>query len=176
MAELGTHSGDTGLNELVSVHCCPQRDKEFLRSPFENARLAVLARCGASIDPQKPLMRLDQWLWAVRIFATRTLSADAIKAGHIRINGLAAKCSRVVSPDDLITANIAPMTRTLRVLDAPPSRVGAKLVGLFALELTPPEEWDKRRPEPNLMPPGFRRKGAGRPTKRERRTIDELSD
>ena len=119
-------------------------------------------------------MRLDQWLWAVRVYKTRTIAAEAIKAAHVRVNGQSAKPAREVRTGDLIEAELGPVTRTLKALDAPRSRVGAKLVAQFAEELTPPEEFAKRRPEPNLLPPGFRAKGAGRPTKSDRRQIDEL--
>ncbi|HYR58569.1 MAG TPA: S4 domain-containing protein [Chthoniobacteraceae bacterium] len=117
-------------------------------------------------------MRLDQWLWAVRVYKSRTLAADAIKAAHVRVNGERAKPSHEAKVGELVAARIGVMTRTLRVIGAPPSRVGAKLVLQFAEELTPPEELEKRRVA-NLLPPGFRPRGAGRPTKRERREIDE---
>ena len=118
-------------------------------------------------------MRIDQWLWAIRIFKSRTLAAEAARAGHVRIADEPVKPAREVKPGDLISARVGLMTRTLRVLAAPPSRVGAKLVPQFAEDLTPPEELNQRR-EPSLWPPGFRPRGAGRPTKRERREIDEL--
>jgi ribosome-associated heat shock protein Hsp15 len=117
-------------------------------------------------------MRLDQWLWAVRVYKSRTLAADAIRAGHARVSGDATKASHEVKLGEVVTARIGLMTRTLRVLATPASRVGAKLVADFAEDLTPPEEWEKRR-VPNLLPPGYRPPGAGRPTKRERREIDE---
>jgi ribosome-associated heat shock protein Hsp15 len=119
-------------------------------------------------------MRLDQWLWAVRVYKSRSLAATAIKAGHARVNGAAAKASHEVKLGERVTARLGVMTRTLRVIGAPASRVGAKLVPEFAEELTPPEEYEKRR-EANLIPRVFRAPGAGRPTKRERRAIDELS-
>ncbi len=117
-------------------------------------------------------MRLDQWLWAVRVYKSRTLAADAIKAAHVRVNGETTKPSHEAKPGEIVTARIGVMTRTLRVIAAPPSRVGSKLVPQFAEDLTPPEEYEKRR-QPNLLPPGFRPRGAGRPTKRERREMDE---
>ena len=112
-------------------------------------------------------MRLDQWLWAVRIFKSRSLSAEAIKGGRVKVNGAATK------PGELVVARIDMLTRTVRVIGAPPSRVGAKLVPLYAEELTPPEEFAKRR-DPNFRPISIRPKGAGRPTKRERRRLDEF--
>lgn len=119
-------------------------------------------------------MRLDVWLWSVRIYKTRTVAADAIKAGHVRIGGQSAKPSREVREGDLIEAEIVEMTRTVKVRGFPKSRVGAKLVAEFVEELTPPEEFEKRRREPNLLPPGFRPRGTGRPTKRDRRELDDL--
>jgi ribosome-associated heat shock protein Hsp15 len=118
-------------------------------------------------------MRLDQWLWAVRIYKTRTLAADAIKDEHVKVNGETAKPARELKGGELITARVNQMTRTVMVLDAPKSRVGAKFVAQFMEDRTPPEEYERRR-EANLLPPGFRPKGSGRPTKRERREIERF--
>ena len=118
-------------------------------------------------------MRLDQWLWAVRVFKTRTNATDAIKAAHVTVNGQPAKPAREVRAGELIVAKVGDITRTVRVVAFPPSRVGAKLVPDFAEDLTPPEEYTKRR-EPNFIPPILRPKGSGRPTKRDRREIDGL--
>ncbi len=120
-------------------------------------------------------MRLDQWLWAVRVFKTRSLSADAIKGGHVRVNEQPCKPSREVRAGNTVVARVEIMTRTVRVIAVPPSRVAAKLVAQFAEDLTPPEEY-ARRPEPNLIPPMFRPQGSGRPTKRDRRATDRFSD
>jgi len=119
-------------------------------------------------------MRLDQWLWAVRLFKTRSLAVEAIKGGHVKVNGEATKPAHEVKPGELVTARIGIMTRTLRVLDAPRSRVGAKLVAQFAEDLTPPEEFEKQRGF-TFRPPGARPRGAGRPTKRERRLLDGMA-
>ena|SRR5688572_3771636 len=118
-------------------------------------------------------MRLDQWLWAVRVFKTRSNATDGIKAGHVTVNGQASKPAREVRLRDLIVARVGEITRTVRVVSMPPSRVGAKLVAEFAEDLTPPEEYAKRR-EPNYLPPMLRAKGSGRPTKRDRRALDEF--
>lgn len=120
-------------------------------------------------------MRLDQWLWAVRVFKTRSLSADAIKGGHVRVNGVACKPSREVRAGEIVVARVGIMTRTVRVIADPPSRVAAKLVAQFAEDLTPPEEY-ARRAEPNLIPPMFRPQGSGRPTKRDRRAMDRMAE
>ena len=117
-------------------------------------------------------MRLDQWLWAVRVCTSRPDAVAAIKAGHVKINGAAIKPAREPRPGEIVTVRIETMVRTLRVLGAPRSRVGAKLVPQFAEELTPPEEFEKRRTARFGLPPA-RGKGDGRPTKRERRMIEE---
>ncbi|MEP6668544.1 MAG: RNA-binding S4 domain-containing protein [Chthoniobacter sp.] len=120
-------------------------------------------------------MRLDQWLWAVRVYKSRTLAAEAIKGGLVKVEGERSKPAHEPKPGELITARVGIMTRTVRFLAAPKSRVAAKLVADFMEDLTPPEEREKRR-EPNLLPPGFRPKGTGRPTKRERRVLEELTE
>ena len=120
-------------------------------------------------------MRLDQWLWAVRVYKTRTWAADAIKAAHVTVNGQASKPSREVRPGDVVVARVAEMERTLEVVDVPRSRVGAKLVPDYEKELTPAGEFTKKR-ERNFIPAFLRPKGAGRPTKRDRRALDGLGE
>jgi ribosome-associated heat shock protein Hsp15 len=118
-------------------------------------------------------MRLDQWLWAVRVFKTRSRAVEAIRAGHVKIDGAAVKPASEARPGTVVTVRIDLVTRTLRIVGTPGARVGAKLVAQFAEELTPPEEFEKRRAA--FFPfSGTRSKGAGRPTKRERREIDQL--
>lgn len=119
-------------------------------------------------------MRLDQWLWAVRLYKTRTLAAEAIKGGHVKLNGDACKPAREVKPGELVIARCGQITRTMKVLGAPDARVGAKLVPQFAEDLTPPEELTRAR-DPVFVTPSFRPKGSGRPTKRERRQLDGLN-
>lgn len=118
-------------------------------------------------------MRLDQWLWAIRVYKTRGNASDAIKAGHVTVNGLPSKPAREVRPGEIMVARVGDLTRTVKVIGTPASRVGAKLVPEYAEDLTPPEEYTKRK-EPNFIPAMLRPKGAGRPTKRDRRAIDEM--
>lgn len=120
-------------------------------------------------------MRLDQWLWAVRVYKTRSLAAAAIKGGQVKINGDRSKPAHAPKPGEVVHARVGIMTRIVRFIGAPRSRVAAKLVPEFAEDLTPPEEYEKRLP-PILLPIGFRPKGAGRPTKRERRELDAQQD
>jgi len=117
--------------------------------------------------------RLDKWLWAVRLFKTRSLAATAIREGAVAINELPAKPSREVHAGEIVTVSQGLITRTLRVVGAPASRVGAKLVPEYCTDLTPPEEFEKLRVS-RLERVLARPKGSGRPTKRERREVDRL--
>ena len=122
-------------------------------------------------------MRLDVWLWAVRAFKTRSLSVDSIKSGNVQIDAQLCKPARGVLVGERITirivSDLAVWTRTLRVVGLPQSRVGAKLVAQFAEDLTPPEELQKARTVPEDLV-GYRPRGSGRPTKRERREIENI--
>ena len=120
-----------------------------------------------------PAGRLDKWLWAVRIFKTRSLASDACRAGSVAVNEQTAKPARDVRPGELVTVKLGLVLRTLKVVDVPKSRVGAKLVANFCHDLTPKEELEKARENPvlHLLE---REKGSGRPTKRDRRLLDRL--
>lgn len=120
-----------------------------------------------------PTGRLDKWLWSVRIFKTRSLATDACRAGSVEIDGRAAKPARDIRVGDTMNVRQGVVTRTLKVLAIPRSRVGAKLVPLSCLELTSPEEFAKAQQSP-VQHFLERAKGAGRPTKRDRRAIDQL--
>ena len=124
-------------------------------------------------------MRLDVWLWAVRAFKTRPLAVSAIKNGRVQINGLPTKPHHSVRVGEIIVlrvdTDVTIWTRTLCVLGEPPSRVGAKLVPQFAEDRTPPEELEKARLRPSSVS-GYRPKGTGRPTKRERRELVDLTN
>jgi ribosome-associated heat shock protein Hsp15 len=89
--------------------------------------------------------RLDKWLWAVRLYKTRSLSADACRLGHVLVNGQRAKPARDVHPGEIITAKTGAIQRTVKVRGVPPSRVGAKLVPDYLEDLTPAAEYEKPR-------------------------------
>ncbi|MFM8619681.1 MAG: RNA-binding S4 domain-containing protein [Opitutaceae bacterium] len=125
-------------------------------------------------DPAAP-MRLDKWLWAVRVHRSRALATDACRAGSVLVNDVVAKPAREVRPGETVGVRIGLITRKLRVIGAPRSRVGAKLVGDFCADLTPPEEMAKLR-ERTVQQVLAREKGSGRPTKRDRRLLDQLFD
>ena len=119
--------------------------------------------------------RLDKWLWAARIYKTRTLAADACKNGRVSINGAQAKPSRTVKEGDEVTVRKAPVNYTLRVKQAIENRVGAKLLPDIYENITAPEEYALL--EMSRIS-GFvdRARGTGRPTKKERRALDNFMD
>jgi ribosome-associated heat shock protein Hsp15 len=115
-------------------------------------------------------VRIDKWLWCVRLYKSRTLATEACEAGKVRVSGQPAKPARTVKIGDIITATVGNVTRTVRVLRLLEQRVGAPKVPEFMEDLTPPEEFGKARAE-SARVSGFRSKGAGRPTKRDRRIL-----
>jgi ribosome-associated heat shock protein Hsp15 len=117
--------------------------------------------------------RLDKWLWAVRLFKTRSLATDACRAGSVAVNDQPAKPARDVHAGETITVRQGVILRTLKVIGVPRSRVGAKLVSNFCDDLTPPTEFEKARENP-IQQLLAREKGSGRPTKRDRRLLDHL--
>ena len=120
-----------------------------------------------------PTTRLDKWLWAVRLFKSRALATDACRAGSVHLRDEPAKPARSVRPGEIVTVRQGIITRTLQVVAVPRSRVGAKLVAEFCLELTPPAEFEKARAH-RVQQMLARDKGSGRPTKRDRRLLDRL--
>lgn len=119
--------------------------------------------------------RIDKYLWAIRVFKTRTDATDACKGGKIRINGADAKPSKTVKPGDVITARKGAVTYTYKVLVPIDKRQGARLVPQFAENMTPQEELAKLKAPVETF---FlkRDRGAGRPTKKDRRQMESLWD
>ncbi|MBP3785818.1 MAG: RNA-binding S4 domain-containing protein [Bacteroidaceae bacterium] len=119
--------------------------------------------------------RLDKWLWAVRIFKTRTLAADACKNGRVAINGTNSKPSRTVKVGDEVSVRKPPVTYTFKVLQAIEKRVGAKLLPDIIENITPPEQFEIL--EMSRIS-GFvnRAKGTGRPTKKDRRALEDFAE
>jgi ribosome-associated heat shock protein Hsp15 len=118
-------------------------------------------------------VRIDKFLWAIRLYKTRTAAAAACTGGKVRINDLTVKASRNVRAGETIIAEAGGITRTVKILKPLEKRVGAKGVPEYIEDLTPESEFEKAR-EPNLMPFVFRPKGSGRPTKKQRREIEGL--
>ena len=120
-------------------------------------------------------VRLDKYLWAVRVFKTRSDAADAIRNNRVLVNDAYAKPSREVKQGDIIAVKRQPVTYQYKVLELVSSRQGAKNVPQYCINITPQAELDK------LLVPRetvfvFRERGTGRPTKKERREIDALMD
>jgi ribosome-associated heat shock protein Hsp15 len=120
-------------------------------------------------------MRIDKFLWCTRYFKTRSIATEAIKKGHVTINGQNAKASREVFNSDKITLRKDQINYKITVLDIPLNRVGAKLVDIYRKDETPPEEFE-RFELLKLAKEHYRSKGDGRPTKKERRDIDEYKN
>ena len=117
--------------------------------------------------------RIDKWLWAARIFKTRTIAAAACKKGQVSLKGSTVKASRMIKVGDIIDVRKPPVTYSFRVLQAIERRVGAKLIPEILENVTAPEQYEIL--EMNKIS-GFinRAKGTGRPTKKDRRSVDEF--
>ena len=118
--------------------------------------------------------RIDKWLWAARIYKTRSVAAEACKKGHISLNGAQTKASRTVKPGDVVQVRKAPITYSFKVLQAIEKRVGAKLVPEVLENVTTSDQYELL--EMSRIS-GFvnRAKGTGRPTKKDRRDLDEFT-
>lgn len=120
-------------------------------------------------------VRIDKYLWAIRVFKTRTDAADACKGGKVKVGTVNAKPSRLVQPGDILNVRKGAVTFVYKVIQPTEHRVGAKLVSDFAENLTPQAELDKLRAPVETF---FitRDRGAGRPTKKDRREIEQIWD
>ena len=118
--------------------------------------------------------RIDKWLWAARIFKTRSLAADACKSGRVTLNGAQVKPSRTVKEGDEVGVKKSPVTYTFRVKQAIEKRVGAKLLPDILEDITTPEQYEILEMQ---RISGFvgRAKGTGRPTKKDRRALDDFA-
>ena len=119
--------------------------------------------------------RIDKWLWAARIFKTRTIAADACKNGRVTLKGERVKPSRNIKVGDVIDVRKPPLTYTFRVKRAIENRVGAKLVPEIMENITSPDQYELLE---MTRISGFvnRARGTGRPTKKDRRMIDDFTD
>ncbi len=116
---------------------------------------------------------MDKWLWAVRIFKTRSLASDACRQGHVTVAGQPVKPARDVKVNEVVVVKKDDLTRTYKVLQLLQQRVGAPAAREYFEDQTPESELQKAR-EPRLKPLFFRPKGMGRPTKKERRAINDI--
>ncbi|MBQ9216369.1 MAG: RNA-binding S4 domain-containing protein [Prevotella sp.] len=115
--------------------------------------------------------RIDKWLWASRIFKTRSIAADACKNGRVTINGVNVKPSHMVKVGETVSVRKPPVTYSFRILNTIEQRVGAKLLPGIYENVTPPDQYELL--EMNRIS-GFvdRARGTGRPTKKDRRALD----
>jgi ribosome-associated heat shock protein Hsp15 len=120
-------------------------------------------------------MRIDKYLWSIRLFKTRSIATDACKKGHIKMVDKKCKPSKEVYGNEVILVRKNQINYKIQVLDIPESRVGAKLVDLYRKDLTPKEEFDKTEML-KYSKDYYRKKGIGRPTKKDRRDIEDYYD
>jgi ribosome-associated heat shock protein Hsp15 len=120
-------------------------------------------------------MRIDKYLWCIRVFKTRNLATVACKKGQVKIDQKNTKPSKVLFRDELISVRKNQINYQIKVLDLPESRVGAKLVDLYRKDVTPKEAFEKTELL-KFAKDYYRKKGAGRPTKKDRRDIDDYQE
>lgn len=120
-------------------------------------------------------VRIDKWLWAVRLFKTRSQATEACKKGRVEISDLPVKPSREVHPGEVVKVRKPPLTRSFKVLALAEKRMSAKLAAGYAEDVTPPEELEilDMQKQMNWI---SRERGAGRPTKKDRRELDNFFD
>ncbi|TYA52505.1 RNA-binding S4 domain-containing protein [Formosa maritima] len=117
-------------------------------------------------------MRIDKYLWCIRYYKTRSLATVACKKGHVKVNGGTVKPSREVFPTDKIELRKDQINYRLTINDLPPNRVGAKLVDIYRIDTTPKEAFEAQELL-KYSKDYYRKKGTGRPTKKDRRDIDD---
>ncbi|MDR1096774.1 MAG: RNA-binding S4 domain-containing protein [Tannerella sp.] len=120
-------------------------------------------------------VRIDKWMWATRIFKTRTIASDACKKNRVSVGGVKVKPSRMIKIGDIVSVRKPPVTYSFRVLGIAEKRMGAKLVPQYFENITSPEQYGIL--EMNKIS-GFvdRAKGLGRPTKKDRRELEQFTD
>lgn len=120
-------------------------------------------------------MRIDKYLWCTRYFKTRSIATAACKKGHIKLDGANVKPSKEVYSGEKLTIRKNQINYEILVLDIPPNRVGAKLVDLYRRDVTPKEAFDQQEVL-KYARDHYRKKGTGRPTKKDRRDIDNYNE
>jgi ribosome-associated heat shock protein Hsp15 len=120
-------------------------------------------------------VRIDKYLWAVRLFKTRSIAAEACKKGKVSMSNMPVKSSRVVKPGDEIDIRVPPIVRRYKVLDVAEKRMGAKLTPDFVKDITPPNQLEMLELS-RLASNANRDRGMGRPTKKDRRDLEKLQE
>jgi ribosome-associated heat shock protein Hsp15 len=119
--------------------------------------------------------RIDKWLWTVRVYKTRSIATEECKKGRVSIGGMEVKPSRELKIGDILEVRKSPVTYRYKVLQFPANRLSAKLVPEYMQDITPPENLQVLEMQ-KYMGWSERDRGAGRPTKKERRDIDRFRD
>lgn len=119
-------------------------------------------------------IRVDKWLWAVRIFKTRTLAKNTIDAGKVKIGDEKIKASYMLSVDEILKVKVGYYIKTIKVVKLIEKRVGAPIAHECYEDLTPEQDKPEMMKSAFYMPTAYREKGTGRPTKKERRDIDDF--
>lgn len=119
--------------------------------------------------------RIDKWIWAMRLFKTRTVAAEACKKGRVSAGGRTLKPSATIKVGDVVSVSRPPAVFSFRVLQLSENRLGAKMVPLYMENVTPAEQYELIEMA-KASRFGMRDRGAGRPTKKERRELDEFYD
>ena len=124
---------------------------------------------------EKNTTRIDKWLWAVRIYRTRLLATEACSGGKVKINGLSVKASRKIQSGDQIQVRKGVVKHEYKILKIADKRMSAKMVSNYLNDMTPEKELEKLKIA-KTIPNHKREKGKGRPTKKERRSMEKLHD
>lgn len=127
------------------------------------------------MSEEENIVRMDKWLWAARLFKTRSLAADAIKGGKVKVDGNPVKPSREVKEGDIIQVQIDQLHKVVEVKTVIKNRVSPKQVPEVYNDLTPKEEYE-RIEFMHAYKAEWRDRGAGRPTKKERRMMERMKD
>ena len=120
-------------------------------------------------------MRIDKYLWCIRVFKTRSIATTACKKGQVKIENKSVKPSKDIFGSELIIVRKNQINYQIKVLDLPESRVGAKIVDLYRKDVTPKEQFEKTELL-KFAKDYYRKKGTGRPTKKDRRDIDDYQE
>ncbi len=119
-------------------------------------------------------VRIDKWLWATRVFKTRTLATESCKAGKVKVADLNAKPSREITPGDIVTVRKDGLNKKFKVVAIIGKRIGAKIVANYLEDLTPEEDYVAAREHRKAMPKFSRSSTASRPTRKERQAWEDF--
>lgn len=118
-------------------------------------------------------MRIDKYLWCIRFYKTRTIATEACKKNHVRIDGSPLKPSKDIFGGEILTIRHNQINYIIEVLELPQNRVGAKIVDLYRKDLTPASAFENKETL-KLAQDYYRKKGVGRPTKKDRRDLEDF--